>query len=189
MANCLAPGFIRLFYTSNSHPHVQVIPVSPSGSGGSIQLTQKNGSLVDWDTAMISYVALARAIFHTADTFDSAEIFTQADCDSAPVFQDNMTFSGINGTQTPADVPWSQDVMTFRTVGGGRAKLQFMETVYAVDLHVPIPGGSGSETDAIAAFATGSTSFITGRDNTYLAAPLNQTTKTNDQLRKKFLDL
>lgn len=187
--NCLAPGYIKLAYTSNGHAHTMTIPVKPSGSGVAMSVTEKSGVTEVWTTALEALLVLLAPFFHTTDSFDSAEIFLQADCASAPVFQDSYTPSGTtNGSNSAADTQWSQAVWTFRTQLGGRAKLTLLETSVALDAKLPYGSLSSGATKALFDYVTGSTGWLYARDNSYPNIGLNLVSKVNDVLRKKFLN-
>lgn len=187
MANCLAPGYCVIHYTSNGNPHKLTIPVQPSGSGDTIAFVEKAGAIVDAQTEVDALLTLLAPVFHTADTFDSFEVFTQADCESAPVFQRIGTPTVTAGTGSSADVPWSQVVLTFKDAQGQRGKFQVMEANQPVDQKVAISALTGHFA-TIAAYLIGSTSWALSRNNHYLTTGLNFVTKTNDRLRKAFLN-
>lgn len=187
MANCLAPGYAKLDYQSNGHQHVMTLPVIPSGSGGSIVFEKKGGGTT---TPLNAWDALADVLlpfFATGDSFNAITVFTQADCDSAPVFQYTSVLTGQNGTAGGSDVPWVQTVLTFRSQDGGRGKFQFMESNEPNNQHFALSSVSTGAVHDLAVYLTSNDSWIAARDNSFLASALNLTSKTNDELRKKFL--
>jgi hypothetical protein len=188
MANCLAPGYIKLFYTSNGHTHVQTIPVKPASVAPNFDLTKKGGGTVDQNTAIVGLIAVMAPFFYTADSFTGWEAYTQADCAHAPVFQNNGTIVGVSGTNTHIDYPWVQMLMTFKSVGGGRARFQMMEGATAQDIKIDLAGTTDAALVALRDYITGASSWLTARDNTFINVPIRFITKLNDELRKKYLN-
>jgi hypothetical protein len=186
--NCLAPGFIKLFYTSNSHPHVQTIGINPQNTTGSI-LTTKGGTTNAFDAAIDDIVALFKAMIKTTGSYTGAELYTQADCSSAPVFRFAYDLGGAQaGTASGATQVYQQLDMTYRTQLGGRFKLMFMEGAIEVnDVKQPVGVYSGAIA-AINAYLASDDNVIYARDNSYSGFALNVVTKVNDALRKKYLN-
>jgi hypothetical protein len=160
--------------------------ISPANPTASIWNTA-GGSTNAFDAALDAFVALLKPWFHTSDELQGAEVFTQADCASAPIFRFAYDLGGpIAGTSSTADAEWSQASLTFKAGAGGRFRLQLMEQIVAVDEKVALPTGS--------AFIANLTNYILSvdnvlfaRNNTFPVFPLNLVTKTNDKLRKKYL--
>lgn len=188
MANCLAPGYAKLAYHANGHDHVLTLPINPSGSGTGLSLIKKGGGTISRTDALTALLAVVVPLFHTTDSFSNVDWFLQADCDSAPVFQTSSTLVGIVGTSSAADQAWVQALITFRTQGGGRGKFQLMEGIMPADRRGASPTFDGyTQIQDLAEYLVSADSWIYARDNTYLAAALNLTTKINDELRKKYL--
>jgi hypothetical protein len=134
------------------------------------------------------WVLLMKALFVAADSIDFAEMWTQATPTSIPILQDTVTI-GVAGTHGGADVEWCQLRMSFRTKAGGRAAVTFLETPFLPDLKYSAPGYSSTATlAAIASYLTGNSACVWGRDNSYIASGIFAVTKTNDTLRKKYLN-
>ena len=188
MANCLAPGYLRIAYNSNGHDHHMTIPVLPDGAAPNFLLQKKGGGTVVQATAISQLLTLLQPAFTASDHFTGWEAFTQADCDSAPVFQNGGSISTV-GTSGGATVPWVQTLLTFKSVGGGRGKLLWLEGVSANNQHAALVPAGGTTLDAVADYVIGSSSWLVARDNTFMNVMLNFTTKTNDTLRKKFLSI
>lgn len=188
MANCLAPGYIRIAYNSNSHDHHMTIPVLPDSVAPNFNLQKKGGGTVSQATAINALIALMLPAFTAADSFTSWEAFTQANCASAPVFQNGGSITAV-GSSGGSTKEWVQTLLTFRSAAGGRGKLLWLEGVSANDTHAPLVPGGGTTLDAIADYVVSANSWLVARDNTFLNVMLNYTTKTNDTLRKKYLAL
>ena len=186
MANCLAPGYLKLFYTSNGHDHVQTLPVKPASVSTGFALNKSGGGTITQVDFFAAWLDLIRPFFHTTDSFTGWEAFTQADCSHAPVFQNDGTFSSENGSSGSADVQWTQADFTFKTALGGRFKITLLETTQAPDQKSALAGLTGSWGD-LRDYLIGVDSAVWARDNQPPAIPLNFVTKTNDALRKKYL--
>lgn len=184
--NCLAPAYLKVYYTSNGHEHVMTLPVKNDGTGADFDLILYDDTTESQAEAMTDLVTLLQPLFNEADSFAGWEAYTQADCESAPVFRNAGTFTSIEGSNPSADEPWSQGVMTFKTSAGGRGRFQLMEGVFNPNSKLAAPTFTGALED-LRDFLVGNTSFIYGRDNGKLLLPLNWVTKINDKLRDKFL--
>jgi len=182
----LYPGFIRLFYTSNAHAHVQVLPVNPSLSG-SVWIVQKvlGGSYTDWTEAVDAWAVVLKGVLNTADTIDRAELYTMSAPDADPLFRAVYNV-GVSGTAVTATVAYEQMVWTLRTDNGGLLKIYVMEGVFPLNYRHPY-GSAGSTALAIWDFIMSGAGFIFGRDLGVPIAPIFVTTKLNDQLRKKYV--
>lgn len=185
--NCLAPGYTKIAYTSNAHPHTMVIPVLPDGSGLAMHIKTKAGASIVWSVGVGALVALLAPMFDTTATFSGAEIYTQDDCASAPVFQDSMALA-IAGTNGGSAFRFQQYAFSFRSVLGGRGFIKLMESDWqGNDQKVPYAAMEATP-KALADYLTGTTSLFYARDNSYLSACLNGVTKVNDELRKRYLN-
>lgn len=187
--NSLSPGFLKIFYTSNGHPHVQTLPVNPvAPAGAATNLLDKSGASQLWTSAVADLVLIMKAVLHTTDSIDTAEIWTQASPTAVPIFQASSAI-GVNGTSASVDQPFSQLRFSFRTSLGGRGVYTVLEGVTAPDQKFPAPlYGAVAAFAAIDAYLTGVNSVVWGRDNAYLSAGIRAVSKTNDTLRKAFLN-
>lgn len=193
--NTLWPGFMKLYYTSNGHQHIQVLPMTqPVG-------TPSPGILPDFETAdalptthsfdiiVDEYVDAILPLFNTTTNFSMAEYWWYPTTDSDPIFIYAYEV-GVAGISATATFPYSQAVMTLRTKLGGLLKLYFMEVaVSSVNVRDPFPF-AGVIYPAIYTHLTtpgASGRCIVGRDGGYVVSGINVNTKTNDALRKKYL--
>lgn len=188
MANSLSPGYVVINYTSNGHAHKQVLPVNPSTPAGpSTQLIDSSSALQLWTSFVTDWVLLLKPCFHTTDTIDTAEMWTQATSTSVPVLQDTTNI-GVNGTSASAAIEWTQVTMSFRTANGSRALLKLLETPFANDTKWPAPLYSGiTQFQDILSYLTGSSACVISRGGAYITSGIRAVSKTNDTLRKKFL--
>lgn len=151
-------------------------------------LTDSSASPQLWTAAVADIVLFLKQWLLAGDSITSAEVWTQASPTALPIFQASIAV-GVAGTGTGATKPYSQARMSFRTKAGGRAAFQVMESFFAVDAKAVPPSYSGNAApQATDAYLTGSSSVVWGRDNSYIAAGIRLVTKTNDKLRKKYLN-
>jgi hypothetical protein len=189
MRNSLSPGFLKIFYTTNGHPHIMTLPVNPvAPAGNATQLTDSSGAPQLWTSVVADIVLFMKALIRAADSIDTAEIWTQATPTSVPIFQASTTV-GVAGTNGGTVVPYSQTRFSFRTALGGKAVWQLMETPFAIDqkFSAPLYGGVGAFA-AVDSYFTGASAAVWGRDNAYIAVGVRAVTKINDTLRKKYLN-
>lgn len=187
--NSLSPGYLKIKYTSNAHPHVMTLPVNPvAPAGASTMLTDSSAAPQLWTSAVADIVLILKALLKTTASIDSAEVWTQATPTSVPIFQASVAV-GVAGTSSAATVQWSQLAFSFRTAAGGRAKFVVLEGVNAVDNKYPAPLYAGNAAmQAVDSYLTGASCVVWGRDNAYIASGIQAVVKTNDALRKKFLN-
>jgi len=186
--NCLAPGYIKLFYSSNGHAHVQTIPVKPASVAANFHVLTKDNTNIDMAAAMTAFYAVWKPFFPATDSLDSFEQYTQANCASAPVFQGTGTLVGLVGTAGGANVPWAQCDLTFKSAAGGRGIFKMLENVLAVDSKTDLNSYGASPEGDLRDYLIGSSSWFLARDGSYLSRPINLVTKTNDALRRKYLN-
>jgi hypothetical protein len=190
MSNSLYPGFVRIHYESNGHPHKMVIPVTPvSGTGGTDDFgleLKGGGTATDWALAVSNFVEGQLDLFlHTSDTFGSAELWTMSSPTADPI---NVSVTDLSntGASTGAVLALGMMNMTWRTQAGGIYRLVVMEPAGLALNDEQFPPYTAQLLD-MDTFLRGTTSFVHGRDGGFLSAPIRYLTKTNDALRKKYL--
>lgn len=184
-ANSLYPGFWRIHYTSNAHPHVMVVPVKPVNVGGSWFFQDKQGNtVVGLVAAATAFINPLKPFMHTSSTFVDVELWTMSSPTADPVFQDVQPL-GIAGTAATATIPREQFVGTFRTQGGSLWRLYLMEAVVQIDQVTNPPYNANYA--ALVTALTGLSSYVAGRDGTFLNSCVRFVAKENDALRKKYL--
>jgi hypothetical protein len=184
--NSLYPGFVKIFYNSNGHEHVQTVPVQPYiGVGGGWWLTRKDGTPgAVWTTQIATYAALLRPYIHTTGAINRAELWTMASPTADPIYQDSVTLT-LAGTNATVATPYLQRSVTYRSQTGGLYRFILMETSEGRDLEA-YPPFSGIDL-ATANYLVSGPSVVCARDGGFLVVPIRLLTKTNDQLRKKYL--
>lgn len=187
-ANSLSPGYVVFNYTSNGHTHKQTVPVIPvAPAGPATNLRDSSGASQLWTSFTADWVLLLKPFFHTTDSIDSAEMWTQASPSSVPLLQDTQSI-GAAGTSASPDVPWSQLKMSFKTTLGGKAFVQLMEGITGADSKLlPPTYGGATGIAAFLSYLTGASACPVGRDGAYIARAVLAVSKINDTLRKKYL--
>lgn len=183
----LFPGFVKLLYTNDTRPHVQILPVNVSTHAPGIEpnFNQKGGDNDGMNNCIDSWMTVIRPIFNADTSFISAEYWNIAEVGDPPVFE-FTTAIGLNGTAVQPNLGLTQAVISLRPAGGGILKLYFMEGVMTPDIADAYPFTNAAFQD-IAEFLVGDTNWITARGGSFPLAPLRMTSKVNDALRKKYL--
>lgn len=183
--NSLFPGFVRMLYTGNAHPHIQVLPVkSITPNGASWDLGTKSGGVLDWASAVLAYATVFVPFLASTDEVISASLWQIASVGADPIFlaEDDISLAGTNAG---AAVPMGQAVMTFRTSLGGLYRWYCMEPAIADDT-ILFPPYTGPFL-ALFNYLTGVNSVVVGRDGGSPTSSIRLVSKENDALRKKYL--
>lgn len=188
MASELSPGFIKLFYTSNGNPHIDTIPVQPSGTpvpGSMPNVTDTGLNIVTALAGVTAYVTAMKAFLNVASSYTGWEFYSQAVGDE-PVFiyGDDLSIVGTSATATVVD---SEIVASYRSGNGGTGKVYIMEGTQAVNQRIAGRVGAAAPVGALYTFLLGATNIRICRDGGRPISGLWYTTKTNDALRKKRL--
>lgn len=186
--NSLHPGFVKIFYTSNGHPHEQVLPCNPSfdTSGGQWLVATRAGGSITWTSAVDAYVPFLQNFLDTASTVNYAELWTE----DYPT--PNRLFRGAHpigeaGVSVIAAFPYGQVVTTFRSQNGGLYRNYILEmgsTQVNDEFTPPFTGAPAVQN--LATFLTGTSGWVLARDGGYPLAAIRALRKTNDALRKKY---
>lgn len=188
--NSISPGFVKIYYTVETRPHVMTIPVIPIDPDPLVvgnELQQKNGFAAVFGTAMTDLVTAIKAFYSTSSEFQYAELWSKPLPTDDPIFVEVFPLA-ILGIAGSAAVKSSQTVLTHRTIYGGIHRLYLMETVQQPNLRDVAPFAPGGAQNLSLAISN-AFSVVVGRDGGVLTAPKAYTTKTNDVLRKKQLSL
>lgn len=184
----LFPGFIKIGYTSNGHPHVQILPVNadPTAVGASYTIPTRAGTPVDWQTAAAAWAELLAATLDATASIDTATLYN-FEADPAPAdFLQEITL-GVPGASGGPLSPFGQIVFPFKGVGGLSLRPYIMEATYTVDVKTPVADLDGAS-GAIVAFVLGSSDWIALRGGGFPTVSLGTVTKTNDVLRKRYFN-
>lgn len=186
--NDLAPGFIRLFYTSNNHRHEDVIPIRFSGTptpGVEPNILDNGDNVVSASGGLLVYVNTIKGFHHTSSSFTGWEIYSKG-VGADPTFVFGADLSVV-GTSAVALVPFGQMVTTFRTNQGGVGKLYLMETPQAPNQRIAARTTLAAPYGAFIANLLGATGIRIGRDGGKYVSGIYITTKVNDALRKRYV--
>jgi hypothetical protein len=182
----LYPGFIKIFYNSNSHDHEMVLPVDPFLSGSDWLLNANAGATTpEWTEFVDDFVLVMKALFDTASDIVSAQLFTMATATADPIFRANYDI-GVVGTGGSAAIPFAQARFTYRTHLGGLLIVQLMEAIMPVNQR-DTPPLAGATIIAFDDFIRADTFCGFGRDGGTPIALTSMETKVNDKLRQRYI--
>lgn len=163
------PGQLVLEHTHTYDVNGQGIPIAGL-SFNDYQVNTKGGGTIDLDQHIVNdYLPLIQPLFSTTTSFIRAELWYAQEASTNFSYISSMAI-GVNGTSGNDAVPAQQSTLTFRSIGGGIARLQYMESVIDSNAQTSAPF-TNTVTLAIANYAVGASSPIIARDNTYLNAP------------------
>lgn len=188
--NSLAPGFVKIKYGTAGNQSTMTLPVKPvSPQPGTFanQVDTADGTPATLSVIIDDFVALIVPFFGTDVSFGSAELWSKPLPESDPVFVEAINLD-TNGTNAGTTDRTLQAVMTHRSSNGGLHRLYLIGIVGEPDVRDLAPFDSNAG-QALSDYLISGSSFIFARDNGRLFAPIAFTTKTNDTLRKKRLDL
>ena len=188
-SHSLYPGFIRLHYTSNGHPHRQVLPVNadPTPSGDSYTIPTKASGSVDWQTAIAAWAALVAANLDTDSSVDFAELYNFEAFPGPGDFLQAVAI-GIAGTAAGANTPFSQIVFPFKGVGGLSLRPYIMEQVTAPDQKGFLASDMFAGRVDLMNFVLSDDDWIALRGGGFPTVSLGWVSKVNDQLRKRYFN-
>lgn len=189
--NDLSPAFIKLRYAVSSRVHYATYQVEPEGvpvPGVEPQVRRKDGTPTLMSTAVVAWVNVIKASFFTSSDFQSAEMWYKATPTGDPIFIYSISLGTVGSSVTATRVS-GQYTQTFRTVGGSVMRIMLMEPAAALtDAVDSFPYSAGTNKN-ISDFILGATNWIKGRDDTWPVTGMRTILKTNDALRKKFLNI
>lgn len=153
-------------------------PVEPGTDPDDVTLVTRGGSV-----SLSAGVNALWAIFRpriTPTTLASGFSFWQIPTDGGdPLFITAGDLTTPNGSSVNAFRANAEEIWTFRSAGGGIAKLCVMDAANPSNARTPIP-----PSDPIAAYMTGATSWVIARDDGFLIAPINVSVGENERLFK-----
>lgn len=179
-------GFIKLNYGQGANLSVATYWVSINtllGVGVPHDLVQNDDSLIDFQTAISDWVALIDAFFNTGVDFSTAQLWSQPTDTDNPVFVEQVIVAD-NGVSATATNLYSQMAIMLYNDEGTVSRLQFMNTIFAVNSIENFPITAVSVNDVVN-YAIGVNGFIRSKRGAKFVAPKRYTTKTNDALRKR----
>ena|SRR5436190_13186916 len=189
--NSLAPGFIRLDYTSLYAPHIMIIPTKEWASAN---ISGVMGNFPNWNSgnvdaeAMIDELVPLLAALHTPDTtFSLATIFTKAS-PTAPAFPVRTKALTAVGTSAATGISKAiQITLNMKTTAFGNAKLVFLDApIGAGQLDKVLAADFPAPVDTIAAAFTDIDNAWSGRDDNRPSVAVNLTYPENNKLRREY---
>lgn len=184
---------VRLIYTTipTGFPAMEhkmtfdVLPVTPPTAGADwddIALQIRGGGDVDLVSATSALFALIAEFFPVTTSFARWELWYIPEGTTTATFISAKDIGDVGQNASPSR-PAGQVTFTFRTIGGGTARLQMMES--SVDgedaLSPPYLDIAGDLADYVVGLGTP----IIGRDNTFVFANIHQNNGQNEKLRNK----
>lgn len=187
--NALSPAFIKVYYSSPYHTHVQTLPVRNSGTttpGAEPNLRQKDATAVSMGTWAGDYQTIIAPLFTEDVSFSVAEFWLKLNPDDDPIYIWSQAL-GFTGSQEVA-LPYPDGMLTMslRSQSGGIGKFTLMESAVSPLTRDAYPF-TATALAALGDWLTGDTATVVARDNGYFVAPFKATGKTNDALRKRRL--
>lgn len=188
--NDISPGFVIITYSLALRIHKMTLPVRPVTPDPLITgnlLENNSGTPVSLGGSVDALIAIIKGFFNTGAEFVSAELWSKPTPADNPLFIESYAI-GVVGTSPTATQTDGQAVLTHRTTGGGLHRLYLMESSFVANTRETAPFVSGA-LNTLSQYMRGNAGWITGRDNARLSAPIAFTTKVNDALRKRRLNL
>lgn len=192
--NFKAPYGVRLFYTTTpagqplmEHTHEFFVdltsPFPPGTEAGDIELKSPDSSNPPFPNFAELYVLKLQPFFATSTTFIRAELWKYATGTNDGTF---ITVHPIGepGTAVTGSVAAHQVTMTFRSLEGGIARVQLMETKFSGTGQASFPTGV-AEIDDFAATLTGLSSPVIARDGSRLIVANKFSETQNEKLAEK----
>jgi len=192
--NFPGPFEVRLFYTTNEpaiiaahqlrlscNMSIEGLPGEPFSDWIPIQ---KNGSAVTTLAGHVDALVTAiRAAFHTSADFERAELWEYAPGTFDAVFRSAYDVN-VAGSSATVTANFAQTIWTFRTTGGGIAKLDLRGTIYPASARASFPT-SNATADAIHAYMLAPERIWIGRDGGYVLAGVSFLPGSNEHAFKK----
>lgn len=184
----LYPGFVKVHYTSNAHPHVMVLPINadPTPSGDSYTIPTRSSGAVDWQDAVTALVTLLAPMFDGASNFSAAELYNFEAFPAPADFLQGFSLD-VDGSSDDPAVAYAQLVMPFKGVGSTAVRPSLMECVIPTDVHSSYADAGVSE-KAILDFILSADDWIVTRGGGFPTVSLGYVTKINDKLRKRYFN-
>lgn len=187
--NDLAPGFIKVFYTSGSLSHEHIFPIKFDGTpspGIEPNLQSVSGGVIAAGSGVSGLITVLKAQMPSTATYTGWEVYSKSvGADPTFIFGDDLS---IVGTSATAVLLNSMTTASFRTSAGGVMKIVQVDVgITAVNTRTALRVGTAGYPGALATYILGSSAIVYGRDGGRAVSGIYFTTKTNDAIRKKRL--
>lgn len=193
-SNFPGPYAVEMVYTVGGLTHRMLLNCDVSGSPAPgtdvslISVLDADGTLINLDDAVTSFVALLAPLYDGASDFVEYILweYTPGTFDRDYISGNSLGTAGSNvGSYAPA----KYRKFSFRTAGGGIAYVTLLESIVDGNTQQSYPYTSPAS-NAIADFVTGTgtnSGWILGRDNTYPVSSLRLSDGQNEAVfRKRF---
>jgi hypothetical protein len=178
------PYEIEFVYQVNDLNHQQRFNVTLDDLGmvgddfDSFTAFAKDGSSIQLDTAVDTYIALVIPEYHTSSVWLSATLWEYVPMSYVKEFVAEYEI-GEDGTSSSATVEANQETFTYRTAGGSNMRMTLLETRLTGYGVVPIAELAGGLL-ALGNHFVADTCIFHGRDNTFAASRLNHLVGQNE---------
>jgi hypothetical protein len=151
-----------------------------------LQAQTRDNNAVNLAAYLSAYSLFVRPLFSTSVQFSSWELWRYDNEPSLRSTYIGVVGSPFTGSSSNSPVPAAQATFTFRTLGGGIARLQFMEHVIPASSSDFLPS-SNPAVNALVNFAAANDTAIVGRDDWPLYVPYKESYGQNEALfRRRF---
>lgn len=163
-----------------------VEPTAPPEVGeefSAINIVPRSAAPLPLSDAVDDFVAGMIGIYPSSATIIRAELWRIPEGTLAGTFVSTYPIDepGVNVTASQVA---QQSTFTFRAIGGGNGRLQFMESSISGNGSTSYPYPAASQ-NAIADLVTATTGFILARDNTHMFANIHLSNGQNERLWRK----
>lgn len=180
-------GEVVLTYSGATIPHKAKFPVKFATTpvpGDDPSLTTRGGTPVDFSAAIVDFVTTAYEEQFNSDTSTGAAEIYKVDPDTGErTFLYGINTNGV-GENVAENVPFTESVWVFKTVGGHPLKIFTMESVYAPDSRNVGTVPADARQDMLD-YILNDANWICGHDATFPLIFKSFTSKINDVLRKR----
>lgn len=161
-------------------------PPSPGADIAAIECQTKGGALALLGTWYLDdFLPLLQACYPATANFFLLEMWQIPEGEYNGTFIGSLELSEV-GTNGTGSTVAQQTTFTFRSIGGGIARLQLMESSFSGNLKQTPPFATATANN-LTQFLNGNDSLMIARDNTPLNARLRQSDGQNEKLwRKRF---
>lgn len=187
--NYPGPYEVRIFYTVGGLTHSQrlscdvAVDDEPGLPFSSYDVHRVGDTPLALDAAIDAYITLIKPFFQNTVTFTHAELWRYEPLTFNADFYSTYTINVV-GTHASAAYNGGQLILTFRTLGGGVLKLNYMETSYQMGLPTGLSGAPAA-VQALVNFVLSTGNWIIARDTTYPFAFMRQFPGQNEAVARK----
>jgi len=192
MTNYPGPYEVRINYTTSSGGLVRShqlrlsmdmsVIADPGDPFSDWTALSRAGATPQLNTWVDGLIALIKIRYSNQGTFNDAELWKYTASSFDASYQSSYPIAVV-GTSGAGLNPDSQEIYTFRSVNGGNARLNLMESI-AIQGNSLVYAASAASVKAIFDYITALASPVIGRDNGYLFTALNWHPGINEALFK-----